>query len=114
MTLTLEVEPETIRRMTGDPEALRLAGKMIDAQFGQKPMSFEEEQGLLALEIEPAEGEDLEELIADVNEGLDAIKAGEKGLTPEELDVRLKAKFPFLRSRTDQQESTARLQERAA
>ena len=34
MTLTLEVLPETARRIASNPEALRRAGEMIDAEFG--------------------------------------------------------------------------------
>jgi hypothetical protein len=106
MTLTLEVEPETIRRMTGDPEALRLAGKMIDAQFGQKPMSFEEEQALLALEIEPAEGENLVEMIAAIKESEEDIAAG-RDMTCEEQDVRLEAKFPWLKTKSQSGQAQA-------
>ena len=36
MTLTLEVSPETVRRIAGDPEALRRAAKLIDAEFGEE------------------------------------------------------------------------------
>ena len=36
MTLTLEVSPKTIRRIAGDPEALRRAGELIDAEFGEE------------------------------------------------------------------------------
>jgi predicted transcriptional regulator len=34
--LTLEVSPETVRRIAGDPEALRRAAKLIDAEFGEE------------------------------------------------------------------------------
>ena len=36
MTLTLEVSPETVRRIAGDPDALRRAAKLIDAEFGEE------------------------------------------------------------------------------
>ena len=36
MTLTLEVSPEAVRRIAGDPEALRRAAKLIDAEFGEE------------------------------------------------------------------------------
>lgn len=103
MTLTLEIPEDLAPRFAAMPESERpnFALAAIRTVVHQE-------------EIEPAEGEDLDELIAAVNEGLDAIKAGEKGLTPEELDVRLKTKFPFLRSHTDQQENTARVQDRTA
>ena len=87
MTLTLE-KPETGARL------LRFAQKRgvpLDDLIDDLLDSAEE--------IEPAEGEDLDELATAVNEGLAAIKAGEKGLTPEELDTRMKAKFPFLKDR---------------
>jgi hypothetical protein len=49
MTLTIEVSPETIRRIAGDPEALRRAGEMIDAEFGTDP---EDDDKLTAEDIE--------------------------------------------------------------
>ena len=87
MSLTLE-KPETEARL------LRFAQKRgipLDDLIDDLLDSAEE--------IEPAEGEDLDELTTAVNEGLAAIKAGEKGLTPEEMDTRMKAKFPFLKDR---------------
>jgi predicted transcriptional regulator len=80
MTLTIEVSPETARRVAEDPEALRRAGELVDAAFG----------------VVQAEGEDLDDLKEAISEGLAALKAGEKGHTPDEVDARMKAKFPFL------------------
>ena len=61
-------------------------------------------------EMRPAQGEELQEMIEAVNEGLAAIEAGEKGYTPEEVDARMKAKFPFLKDRS----SGSNLSEKAA
>ena len=36
MTLMINVSPETARRIADDPEALRRAGELIDAEFGQE------------------------------------------------------------------------------
>ena len=51
------------------------------------------------VQSEPVEGEDIDELTEAVHEGLAAIVAGEKGLTIDEVDARMKVKFPFLKDR---------------
>nr|WP_309694404.1 hypothetical protein [Armatimonas sp.] len=50
MTLTLEVLPETARRIADNPEALRRAGEIIDAEFGAD--AEEDDYKLTAEDIE--------------------------------------------------------------
>lgn len=89
MTLTLEIPEDLAPRFASMPESERpnFALAVIRSVMLQDEV------------IEPAEGQDLDELTEAVHEGLAAIVAGEKGLTVDEVDARMKAKFPFLKDR---------------
>ena len=89
MTLTLEIPEDLAPRFAAIPESERPNFALAVIRSVVLPDEM----------IEPAEGEGLDELTEAVNEELAAIAAGEKGLTMDEVDARMKAKFPFLRER---------------
>lgn len=89
MTLMINVSPETARRLADDPEALRRAGELIDAEFG----GGEDSEGSNLHEDYKLSPED-EALITD---RLERIESGELKEAPWDSSARRKRTHELLK-----------------
>ncbi len=89
MTLTLEIPEDLAPSLEAMPESQR--HNFALAAMRNELLHWEE--------LEPAEGEDLDELIAAIKESQEDIAAG-RDMTCEEQDARLEAKFPWLKTKS--------------
>lgn len=98
MTLTLEIPEDLAPRLEAMPESQRhnfaLAAMRNELQHHGED------------ESEPAEGEELEELIAAIKESQEDIASG-RTMTCEEQDIRLEAKFPWLKTKSQSGQAQA-------
>ncbi|WP_395139285.1 hypothetical protein [Armatimonas sp.] len=90
MTLTLEIPEDLAPRFAAIPESERPRFALAAI----RSVVFQDEQ------IEPAEGEDLDELIAAMKESEEDIAAG-RTMTIEEMDARIKAKFSWIKTKSE-------------
>ena len=86
MSITIDVSEEIAAAIQASPDGMERARHLLESEFGDE------------MYVDPAEGEDREDLIAKVNA---ALADPDPGVSPEEADARLEERLPWLKVRRE-------------
>lgn len=83
MSITIEVSESIAAAIQASPDGMERAKRLLEREFAEE------------LTIEPCEGEDLDDLVANVNA---ALEDPDPGMTMEEADAKLAERLPWLKA----------------